>query len=548
MSSAQESPRFGMPFRHLSEALVDNSESAVIGIDLNGLIVFWNPGAEKLYGYSRQEAIGQEYRILSPDKQIGELRKVMDKVRHGRQLPAVSTKRRHKDGRIIDVRLSVHPVRDDEDRVIGMCTVAANISKLKEAERELQSSKAQIEAVVDTVLDGIVTISSEGIIDSVNPATERIFGYHAHELIGCNVNVLMPEPYHSAHDGYLENYLNTGQAKVIGIGREVRGKRKDGTEFPVDLAVTQMSINGKPAFVGILRDITARKEAEQELKNLTEQYKNKAEELANTLEQLRTTQDQLVRSEKLASLGELVAGVAHEINTPVGVCVTAASFLRDKTMTLVESAGESAKADDAIRQFLAQAEESTNILLNNLNRAAELIRSFKQVAVDRSNSELRRFVLEPFLNEVMNSLSPMIRKAGHNVSIECEGDQELQNYPGALSQVVTNLVQNALKHAFNPGEVGELRLRGKVGNEEVVLEFCDNGRGIPAAMHKKIFDPFFTTARNVGGTGLGLHVVHNLVTEALGGSISVESEEGEGCCFRIRIPRVKDSDTEAIMH
>lgn len=531
----------------ITESLVEHTESAIIAIDLKGFINHWNPGAALMYGYTAKEMLGGEYQQLIPEDRAGEFRKVLDKVKRGRRLPAFDTVRRHKDGTLIDVRLAVHQVNDEQGNIIGICTVAADISKLMRAERAQRISKAQVEAVVQTVLDGIVTINPKGIIDSVNPAVERIFGYHAHEMIGCNVKMLMPEPYRAEHDGYLHNYMTTGEAKIIGIGREVQGMRKDGSLFPIDLAVNEMTVDGKPAFVGILRDITERKEAEETLHKLSKKHENKVIELAATLEQLRAAQDQLVQSEKMASLGGLVAGVAHEINTPIGVCVTAASFLDDRTREIagmVEANGH--LSEQQLQSYLKGAEQSTKMIMQNLKRAAQLVSSFKQVAADRSSSELRKFKLDRFLQDVVTSLHPVLKRKGHQIDIHCEGELELQTYPGALSQVVTNLIMNAIKHAYAEGEKGQIKIDARICEEEVVMDFRDDGAGIPAENLKKVFDPFFTTARNTGGTGLGLHVVHNLMTEVLGGEIKVTSEPGKGTHFHLVMPRVKDAEVDAL--
>jgi signal transduction histidine kinase len=259
-------------------------------------------------------------------------------------------------------------------------------------------------------------------------------------------------------------------------------------------------------------------------------------ELSQALENLRTTQSQLVEAEKMAALGGLVAGVAHEINTPVGVGVTAASLLEDKTRAFREiySGGQMKRSD--LEKYLDTAEQSSQMLLRNLQRAAELIQSFKQVAVDQSSEERREFRVKQYLDEILLSLRPQLKKTQHVITINGDSELALDSYPGAFSQIVTNLVMNSLVHAFEPDEAGQLTFNFEQVKSRLVFEYTDNGRGIPPENLNKIFDPFFTTKRGQGGSGLGLHIIYNLVTQKLGGTIRCESEVGVGTRFIMEIP------------
>lgn len=259
-------------------------------------------------------------------------------------------------------------------------------------------------------------------------------------------------------------------------------------------------------------------------------------ELAQALERLRQTQAQLVQSEKLASLGALVAGVAHEINTPVGVGVTAASTLQAKAAQLLalHEAGTMRRSD--LERFMVIAGESTRIILANLNRAAELIQSFKQVAVDQSSGERRRFDLKGYLEEVLLSLRPRLRNSGHAVTIDCPEKIVVDSYPGALAQIVTNFVNNSMMHAYAPGQHGHIHLRVRESEGWIELVFSDDGCGIPADHLPRVFDPFFTTKRGSGGSGLGMHIVYNLVTQMLGGRVELGSTPGQGLRIAVRFP------------
>ena len=261
------------------------------------------------------------------------------------------------------------------------------------------------------------------------------------------------------------------------------------------------------------------------------------QELQQALENLELAQDQLVQSEKLASLGGLVAGVAHEINTPVGVSVTAASTLHGESEKINARflSGQMKKSD--LQQFMELADESSEIILKNLARAADLIQSFKQVAVDQSSQERRRFAVRPYIDEVLLSLRPQLKKTRLEVQVECPDDLTIDSFPGAMAQIVTNLVGNSIAHAYEPGASGVLRfVVGRDGEQWIRLRYADDGRGIPAHELGRIFDPFFTTKRGSGGSGLGLHIVYNLATQILGGKIKVNSEPGHGVEFEIRFP------------
>lgn len=397
-------------------------------------------------------------------------------------------------------------------------------------------SAARLRAIVDTAVDGIIAIDAAGRVESFNAAAERIFGYGADEVLGRNVNMLMPEPFRSEHDGYVANYLGTGVRKIIGIGREVTGRRKDGSTFPMELAVSEMRIGAARKFTGLVRDISERKHAEEELRRLNTSLESQVTETRRALSQLRDAQTQLMQAEKLASLGSLVAGMAHEISTPLGVGVSAASTLQmlAEQIRARHDSGEMTRSD--LQRFVQLAIDSSGLVLKNLQRAAELMHSFKQVAVDQASGDRRRFQLKPYLDEVITSLSPKFKGKRHRVVVECPATLAVDSYPGALAQVVTNFITNSLVHAF-PGERGgTLSLEARAEGGEVVLVYRDDGVGIEPANLARVFEPFFTTRRGSGGSGLGLHVVHNLVTERLGGSIAVKSEPGHGVEFTVRFP------------
>lgn len=259
-------------------------------------------------------------------------------------------------------------------------------------------------------------------------------------------------------------------------------------------------------------------------------------ELRLSLDTLERTRDQLVQSEKMAALGELVAGVAHEINTPVGVGVTAASFLDAKTTEFkkIYAAGELKRSE--LENYLQIVEEVSNSILINMERAAELISSFKQVAVDQSSESRRQFNLKEYISEILLSLRPRYKKTEHTIEIACEPDIELNSFPGAFSQILNNLIMNSLIHGFQGIQKGHITVAISRQGKDILFVYQDNGRGMNKEEKEKVFDPFYTTMRGKGGTGLGMSIVFNLITQTLKGSIECESSPGRGVVFTLKFP------------
>ncbi len=268
------------------------------------------------------------------------------------------------------------------------------------------------------------------------------------------------------------------------------------------------------------------------------QLQEKAEQLEQTLTNLQKAEAQLIQTEKMAALGGLVAGIAHEINTPIGNSVTAVSLLMEKSDDFAELFQKNLVKRSDLKKFLELAQESSRMTLTNLNRAAELIQSFKQVAVDQSSGSKRSFNVKLYLEEVLLQLSPKLKNTGHQVEIIVDPDLYLDSYPGVFSQIVTNLVMNSLVHAYGPEDEGCIAIAFYQHLHELIFEYADDGKGIPAKNLSKIFDPFFTTKRGQGGSGLGLHIVYNLVTQKLAGTIQCHSEVGAGTRFVIKLPQI----------
>ncbi len=261
-----------------------------------------------------------------------------------------------------------------------------------------------------------------------------------------------------------------------------------------------------------------------------------AASLETTLTELRLAQDNLVEARKMAALAGLVAGIAHEINTPVGLALTSGSHLRQQTAMLAEKLRAGTIKRSELDQYLVLAEEAGSHLETNLQRAAELIRSFKQVAIDQTSQERRSFDLRQYIEAVLFSLGPRLKKLPHRVEIDCPADLKMDSYPGAVAQVLSNLILNAVIHAFPQQQAGHIRIAAHSDGALVTLSVSDDGVGIPPENLPRIFDPFFTTKRGDGGSGLGLHIVFNLATRTLGGEVRCDSTPGMGTTFQLRLP------------
>jgi two-component system, NtrC family, sensor kinase len=266
-------------------------------------------------------------------------------------------------------------------------------------------------------------------------------------------------------------------------------------------------------------------------------------------DELERRQTELVRAEKLASLGQLVSGVAHELNTPLGIILTSASALHDDTDHLAQLIKNAQARKSDVAQYMTSAKEIADLLLKHCQSAADLIQSFKAVAVDRHGDEARHFNLRDYLNDILMSLTPAIKGSHIQIGIDIDSDLEVTTYPGALNQIVTNLILNAETHAFiNNTADKRIEISAKAKDGRVLFSLQDNGKGITNKDKKRVFDPFFTTARDSGGSGLGLHIVHNLVSARLVGHIELSDNlNGQGCCFQIDFPQeISTQKQEAI--
>lgn len=288
-------------------------------------------------------------------------------------------------------------------------------------------------------------------------------------------------------------------------------------------------------------EIKARKKAQEEIKVLNETLEQKVEirtkELKDSMDELKRTQENLIESEKMASLGELVAGVAHEINTPIGLSLTGITHFMSMSGKLEKDYKDGNLSEEEFEEFIQTSNELSKTININLEKTAQLVRSFKQVAVDQSSDEKREFNLCEYLEEILISLNNITKKTKIKINIECKKDILIDSYPGVYSQVFTNLIMNSLKHAYEKDEENSIDIVVDENENSIIIVFKDYGKGIKKENLSKIFNPFFTTSRDSGGSGLGLSIVYNLVTTKLEGTISCESEEKKGSTFNLMIPK-----------
>ncbi|MDP2536553.1 sensor histidine kinase [Alteromonas stellipolaris] len=285
--------------------------------------------------------------------------------------------------------------------------------------------------------------------------------------------------------------------------------------------------------------IANQRELRQENENrqyIEDELRKKNSELANSMGNLQLAKDQLVESERMASLGGLVAGITHDVNTPLGVGVTAASFLQERLNNLKTSFEEKSLTTKNMENFINEAEQTANLLLTNLNRASELIASFKQVAVDQTSETEREINLNDYIRDIIKSLKPSFKHNNHEIVVSCPEDLYIRCAPGAIAQIVTNMIVNSLVHGFEDTNDGKITLDVSTDNNTIEMRYRDNGKGLSNDDLDKLFDAFFTTKRGEGGSGLGTHIMYNLVTQSLSGHIEAQSKPGDGLQYTIRFP------------
>ncbi|MFB9263307.1 PAS domain S-box protein [Bradyrhizobium erythrophlei] len=438
---------------------------------------------------------------------------------------------RSRDGTVLWLSDSATAVRNDHGEVIRYEGAVRDITDQKRAEDAIAEGRRLLQMVIDTVPAVINVKDRELRYVLMNRYMAGIFGIEPQDAIGQTTAELMSHYGAAKTDEHDKRVLSA--RRELGFYEE---EYKDSAGNMRQWLVNKLPILGVQGeienIVTVALDIGERKRSEQEMR--------KAKDSAEAaLRNLRETQNSLIEAEKLAALGRLVAGVAHEVNNPVGISLTVASALERKTANFASQVERGDLRRSSLNDFLGTARDASSQLVANLNRAAELIQSFKQVAADRNYSDQRTFDLGDLTEQVVMSLRPGLRKHNLTLNIDCQPNLVMNSYPGPYGQVLTNLFLNAVAHAFPDGKPGEVDIQVRAsGNDNVEVIFADNGCGMSLDVRRRAFDPFFTTRRDQGGTGLGLHIVYSIVTTRLGGRLNLDSAPGNGTRIQMVLPRV----------
>ncbi|MEJ1159495.1 ATP-binding protein [Prosthecomicrobium sp. N25] len=411
-----------------------------------------------------------------------------------------------------------------------------NVIAKRHVELEREAQERRWRGILETSPIGISIVSAEGGHRLyANRKYEALFGLGDDRA---DVRRLFHESFANAADAV--RLSDAVKRHGLVSGWEVRMRRTGGQAWWCLMEVRPIEFDGRPAHIFWHYDVTDRRRAEDELRA--------AKEAAETaLAELREAQENLVEAEKLAAIGGLVAGVAHEVNNPVGISLTVASTLDRRSEAFEAELETGALRKSRLMEFVGGVREAAGQLVSNLSRAGELVQSFKQVAVDRTHADRRFFDLKESTEQILASLKPTLRKYRHTLTVDLPEGIKMDSYPGPYGQVITNLFMNTLAHAFPEGEEGEIRIAARrIGEDSVEVTFADNGMGMTEEAQRRAFEPFFTTKRGRGGTGLGLHIVYNIVHHRFGGRITLESAGGKGTTFRIVMPVVTPMDNDDI--
>jgi PAS domain S-box-containing protein len=494
--------------RDLRQMVESVKDFAIFTVDCQARVVSWNSGAEQLFGYDEHEILGQDLAILfTPEDRAVRIpeTEVAAAAAKGRS----SDERWHirKDGSRFFASGALTPIIDEDDQLRGYTKIARDITERKEAEEAVREAAVRLKAIVDTAADGIITIDARGTVESFNPAAELIFGYQRSEILGRNVSMLMNDDHRGEHDRYIQNYLQGGPPKIIGTIREVAGRRRDGTAFPMELSIGESRLGDRRIFTGIVRDITA--------------YKTAVAERARLLAELETERVLLKDADQRKD--QFLAVLAHELRNTLAPISNAAQIMKSEGL-------RGSNFRWSVEVIESQIKQMTR-LVNDLLDVSRITRG--AIALQKDAVALRELV-----DLAIEASQPLIQECRHRLTVKLpQTPVVLRADVARLAQVLSNLLNNAAKYT-NPG--GEILLAAGVIGREVEIRVRDNGIGIAPELLPKIFDMFVqadqSPSRSRGGLGIGLTLVRSLVEQHEGRVFARSDGLDQGTEFVVRLP------------
>ncbi|WP_320172061.1 PAS domain S-box protein [Maridesulfovibrio sp.] len=527
--------------------LFSSAKAPIITCDLHGKILDMNPAAEEVAGTTRELSPNLTISEIFPQEFADRLNSGLKDTIEGGATPVVEIPIQADNEKYNFFIWTFSPVQLEENKKPSFILLQGqNVTASRLAMQKARESEARLRQIIDLLPQDIYANDLDGKFLLVNRKKANRLGFDAKDITGKNLADILRNPVEAARTLEDDRIVIKRNEKLLTEESYIDKSRN--THWVETTRVPYISTESNtPAILTISMDITRVKEAEQELQSLnkelvervamrTTELENANSALLKSMDELRQTQDKLVETEKMASLGELVAGVAHEINTPLGISVTSASFLQEMIFGLRTRFNNGSMKRSDLEKCLNTGGEAIGNIVKNLERSAKLISNFKQLAVDQTSDDIRQINLNEYLKGITLSLKSKTKEHNHTLEVECPNGLEIRISPGSLMQVLTNLVNNSITHAFPDRENGHIKVEAKRNGNGILLTYSDDGIGMDNEQVMRVFDPFYTTARSSGSAGLGMHLVYNLVTRALKGRIECKSSPGEGTVYEIWFP------------